>query len=196
MQQTSVCRNTMLMIAILAGMAFIYTIVGPHPHEGRSIATRSAQPSKAPSTFPAAKEAELNRLKSIIDANSADVQAMTNLANSYYDTERYEEAIVWYHKILEKNPSDVNISTDLGTALWYLQKPDDAIAQFNHSLEINPDHPQTLFNLGIVKLHGKNDAKGAIVAWERLLRTSPNDPRAAQLKSEIEILKKISQNSN
>ena len=36
-----------------------------------------------------------------------------------------------------------------------------------------PKHPQALFDFGIVRLDGKQDAIGAIAAWETLLSTSP-----------------------
>ena len=60
--------------------------------------------------------------------------------------------------------------TDLGTAYWYTGDADKAIASFEKALAIRPNHPDTLFNLGIVKWQGKKDPKGAVVAWEKLLR--------------------------
>ena len=51
-----------------------------------------------------------------------------------------------------------------------------AIAQFDKSLAIDPNHPQTLFNLGIVERDGKKDLAGAVRAWERLFAANPNYP--------------------
>src|SRR6267142_6433244 len=71
-----------------------------------------------------------------------------------------------YKKVLELQPGNVEVSTDIGTALFYSNHFDEAIAQFRKTLGLDPNHPRTLFNLGVALLHGKNDALGAIQAWE------------------------------
>src|SRR6266581_1177257 len=57
----------------------------------------------------------------------------------------------------------------------------------------NPDYrphiAQALFNKGIVLHSGRNDLKGAIAAWEELLRTNPNLPQRADIEQRIEQLK-------
>ena len=57
-----------------------------------------------------------------------------------------------------------------------------ALAEFQKSLSYKPNHPNTLFNSGIVKWQGKNDAKGAIAAWEQLLKTNPNYPERQKVE--------------
>jgi tetratricopeptide (TPR) repeat protein len=79
----------------------------------------------------------------------------------------------------------VNVSTDLGTAMFYAGRPDEALAQLQASLAIDASHAQTLFNIGIVKRDGKNDRKGAVEAWERLLASNPGYPEAARVRSLI-----------
>jgi tetratricopeptide (TPR) repeat protein len=83
----------------------------------------------------------------------------------------------------------VSVSTDYGTALYYSGKPDEALAQFDRSLTLDPRHGQTLFNVGIVKRDGRNDARGAIAAWERLLASVPDYPDAAKVRTMISELK-------
>jgi tetratricopeptide (TPR) repeat protein len=61
----------------------------------------------------------------------------------------------------------------MGTAYWYMGDPDTAIAQFERSLTYNPNHPDTLYNMGIVKLQGKSDPAGAIAVWEKLMKVDP-----------------------
>lgn len=70
----------------------------------------------------------------------------------------------------------MNLSTDLGTALWYSGRADAALAQDARSLAVDPTHAQTLFNIGMVKRDGKQDLKGAIESWEKLLQTNPDYP--------------------
>ena len=90
------------------------------------------------------------------------------------------EAIPYYQQAFTLDPKNVNVSTDLATALYYAGRADEALAQFDKSLAIDPKHGQTLFNVGIVRRDGKNDPKGAIAAWERLLASVPEYPRRAR----------------
>jgi hypothetical protein len=39
-----------------------------------------------------------------------------------------------------------------------------------------PTHPNTLFNLGIVELHGKKDPKRTTATWKKLLAANRNYP--------------------
>ncbi len=68
-------------------------------------------------------------------------------------------------------------------------RPDEAIAQFNKSLAINPTHPQTLFNLGIVKRDGKQDPAGAVQAWEKLLAANPTYAERDKVQQLLDQLK-------
>ena len=74
-------------------------------------------------------------------------------------------------KIDRKN---VSTRTELASCLYYSGDADGAIAQLNQSLKYNPTDPNSLFNLGLIKWKGKNDAAGAIATWEQLLKTNPN----------------------
>jgi tetratricopeptide (TPR) repeat protein len=83
-------------------------------------------------------------------------------------------------------PANANVSTDLGTALFYSGRPDEALAAYEASLKADPSHVQTLFNIGVVRLEGKKDPKGAIDAWERLIAISPSSPDAAKARARLE----------
>jgi len=41
------------------------------------------------------------------------------------------------------------------------------------ALKSDPRNVNALFNLGMIKYKGKNDAKGAIAAWRELLKDNP-----------------------
>ncbi len=121
-------------------------------------------------------------LKAMLQSNPSDLNALIRLGDLYYDTGRPREAVDYYGRALEIDPTNVNVRTDRGTSYWNLGQADAAVAEFNKSLEYNPSHPQTLYNLGVVSLHGKNDAGAARKAWETLLATNPNYPEAARVR--------------
>ena len=105
------------------------------------------------------------------------------LANMYFDAERYQDAAEWYQQALGINPKDINASTDLGIAYYYMNQPDRALAQFDKSLALNPRHAKTLLNVGIVRAFGKQDLRGAADAWQRALDSAPpgsDESKAAQ----------------
>ena len=121
-----------------------------------------------------------------LQSNPKDFDALTQLGNLYYDGKAYPQAIDYYNKALGIDPKNPDVITDLGTAYWYTGDADKAIAEFDKSLAIRPNHPGTLFNLGIVKWQGKKDPKGAVVAWETLLKTNPDYAQKDQVQTLIE----------
>ena len=138
----------------------------------------SAQPAPAP-----LDESRAAALASTAQRNPGDEATRVQLANMYFDAERYQEAADWYQQALALNPKDINASTDLGIAYYYMNQPDRALAQFDKSLSINPNHAKTLLNVGIVRAFGKQDLRGAADAWQRALAAAPpgsDEAKAAQ----------------
>jgi cytochrome c-type biogenesis protein CcmH/NrfG len=73
----------------------------------------------------------------------------------------------------------------MGTAYWYAGNADRAVEAMETSLKYRPGHPQTLFNLGWVRWQGKADPKGAIEAWQELLKANPDYPQKQQVEQYI-----------
>jgi len=121
-----------------------------------------------------------------LQSNPNDFDTLTKLANLYYDSQAYPQAIEYYEKAVVVQPNNADVRTDLGTSYWYTGDADKAIASFEKALAIRPNHPGTLFNLGIVKWQGKKDPKGAVVVWEKLLQTNPDYPQKEQVQMLIE----------
>ncbi|MGA8730239.1 MAG: tetratricopeptide repeat protein [Terracidiphilus sp.] len=111
----------------------------------------------------------LEKLKS--DPRNPDL--LTGIGNLYYDAQQYSSAVDYYGRALKARPADAAVRTDLGTAYWYMGNADEAIAEFNKALAYEPTNPNTLFNLGLVKLRGKKDSSGAMADWEKLLAANP-----------------------
>ena len=139
----------------------------------------------APQATAVVTEQELQGWRNILATDPKNLRANVDLANRLYDAKRYAEAIPYYQQAVTIDPKNVNVSTDLATALYYAGRADEALAQFDRSLVIDPKHGQTLFNIGIVKRDARNDPKGAIAAWERLLASVPDYPDAAKVRSMI-----------
>lgn len=131
-------------------------------------------------------EAELKAYRDILANDPTNVKAATELGNKLYDAGRFADAIPAYQQALALDPRNVNVSTDVGTAMYYAGRVDDALKQLEKSLEIDPSHAQTLFNIGIIRRDGKKDVKGAVQAWEQLLKVAPGYPEASKVRQLIE----------
>jgi len=151
--------------------------------------TATSAASAVPSATAVVTDQELQGWRNILATDPKNVRANEELANRLYDAGRYAEAIPYYQQAFTLDPKNVSVSTDLATALFYAGRPDEALAQFDRSLAIDPKHGQTLFNVGIVKRDARNDPKGAIAAWERLLASVPDYPDAAKVRTMIAELK-------
>jgi cytochrome c-type biogenesis protein CcmH/NrfG len=175
-QQTSSTTWALISGAcLILGLAVGYVIFGGQRAAAPVVMQTTAAPAQASGPAPALfDEQQAQTLKNVLARDPKNVQAATQLGNMFYDAGRYADAVPYYQQAFAGDAQNVNLSTDLGTALWYSGKPDEAIAQLNKSLAINPTHPQTLFNLGVVKKDGKQDPAGAVQAWEKLLQSNPN----------------------
>ena len=105
-----------------------------------------------------------------LKTNPEDFNTLVQVGNVYYDGRQYPEAVKYYQLAVKSQPTNADLLTDLGTSLWYTGDADGAIAEFQQALNYRPGHPATLFNLGVVRWEGKADPKGAVEAWEELLR--------------------------
>ena len=135
---------------------------------------------------PPLDETRASALKLTAQQNPSDATPRIDLGNMYFDAGRYTEAIDWYQQALKINPKDVNASTDLGIAFYYNREPDKALAQFDKSLAVDPSHAKTLLNVGVVRAFGKQDLKGAVEIWQKLVAVAPTSEEARLAKQAIE----------
>jgi tetratricopeptide (TPR) repeat protein len=164
---------------MVGGMAgYVISVQGGQPRSS-SVAPTTATSG---SGTPIVDESELRAYRDILARDPKNAPAAIKAGNLLYDAQRYVEAIGFYQQAFALTPGDINLSTDLGTALWYVGRSDDALAQYEKSLALNATHAQTLFNVGIVRSDGKHDYRGAIAAWETLLKTNPGYADAAKVQ--------------
>jgi len=180
----------------IAGVAFGLIagwIIGTQQAAPRTAAapTQAAAPAQSAPSQRAAilDEAKVTALKSAAEHQPSNAQPRVELANLYFDAERYDDAITWYQEALKLNPNDVNVSTDLGVCYYYTNQADKALLQLSHSLSIDPKHAKTLLNMGIVRAFGKQDLEGATKAWEQVVELAPDSPEAQAAKRALDTLR-------
>jgi tetratricopeptide (TPR) repeat protein len=168
---------------------------GPSRFAPAPAAVQQAAPAQSQAAMPQAQaprqldQAEAQRLQTVAEKNPGDAQVRVDLGNVYFDAERYPEAIAWYQQALKIHPNDADVSTDLGVCYYYSNDSDRALQQFEASLRANPKHTKTLLNQGIVLAFGKQDLKGAVAAWEKLIQIAPTSPEAETARKALQGLK-------
>jgi tetratricopeptide (TPR) repeat protein len=131
-------------------------------------------------------ETRVNALKAVAEREAANPTPRVELANLYFDAQKFDDAIKWYEAAFKLNPNDVNVSTDLGVSYYYTNNPDKALAQLDRSLKIDPKHAKTLLNIGIVKAFAKQDLEGASKAWQQVIQLAPDSPEGQAAKRALD----------
>jgi tetratricopeptide (TPR) repeat protein len=165
------------------------TVRPPSPAATQATAAPAPAASGATTRAAVLDEAHVKALTAVAEREPTNAKPRVELANLYFDAERYDDAIKWYADAVRLSPNDVNVSTDLGVAYYYTNQPDKALAQFEQSLKLDPKHAKTLLNEGIVKAFGKQDLEGATKAWQQVLEVDPNGPEGQAAKRALESLR-------
>jgi cytochrome c-type biogenesis protein CcmH/NrfG len=175
----------MAAISLIVGLAIGYLFRGsqsPAPPP-RPVAAAVSQSSPAPGGM-SGQMPTLEQMKQMADAKAAplleklktdfnNTDLLTKVGDLYQGTHQFKEAAVYYDKVLQIDPKNVPIRTQFASCLYYQGDIDGAISQLQQALRYDPKDANSLFNLGIMKLQGKKDTKGALAAWQLLLNSNP-----------------------
>jgi tetratricopeptide (TPR) repeat protein len=154
-----------------------------------TIAQNAAPAGQAPAggrSAPVLDQARVDQLTSSINSNPKDTTAIVQLANVYFDAERFADAITWYEKAIALDPQNADVSTDLGVSYYYTNRTEEALKRFEDSLRIDPKHTKTLLNKGIVLAFGKEDLKSAAVEWQKVVDLAPESPEGQAARRALE----------
>ena len=131
------------------------------------------------------KQAEplLEKLK--IDPRNADL--LIQVAHIYESVHQFKDAAGYYGKALAIDPKSVATRTEMASCLYYSGDVDGALSQLQQSLQDDPKDANSLFNLGMIEWNGKKDARGAVAAWQQLLKLNPalEESKKTQVKKLI-----------
>lgn len=181
-----------LLCGWMLGAQQVGPVQAPVPQVAATGAAGAAPAGGTPqaSTAPPIDLAAVQALEKSAAEKPGDAAVRTQLANLYFDAEKYAEATRWYEASLKIAPDNVDVSTDLAVSYYYTNQVDQALTQFARSIEINPKHSKTWLNLGIVRAFGKQDLAGAGQAWNQVVALAPADsPEARAAKQALDGLK-------
>ena len=171
-------------VCLLLGLAIGYLLresvvsAPPAPVAARTVA-RPGGPG-----MPAGHMPSLNDMKRMADkqaaplleklkSNPQDAAVLTQVGAIYRTTHQFKEAADYYGRAAAAKPDDLAIRTKFASSLFRSGDTDGAIAQLNRVLNSDPANANALFDLGMIQLDGKQDSKGALALWRKLLKTNP-----------------------
>ena len=130
--------------------------------------------------------------KQRLEKNPRDKDALMFLGNANYDINRFDQAKDYYKRYLDVDPTHPGVRTDLATSYYKIKDVDSAVRELKTVVAQDPDREAALYNLGLLLWQEKHDSPGAIKAWEALLKSHPNHPKAAEVRKQIDEMKKKS----
>ena len=184
----------MAAVCLVVGLAIGYLFRGSQSPAGMPSAS-TAQSSVAPGGM-SGQMPSLDQMKHMADkkaaplleklkSDPANVDLLRQVGNIYQSTHQFKDAASYYDQALKTDPKNVSVRTQLASSLYYGGDVDGAIGQLQTALQYDPKDANSLFNLGMIKWQGKQDGKGALVAWRELLKSNPQlsaDRKAAVQK--------------
>jgi cytochrome c-type biogenesis protein CcmH/NrfG len=91
----------------------------------------------------------------------------------YHAAHQFKDSATYYGKAAQADPKNIDAHTKLAISLYRSGDVDGSIAELNRALSLDPKDPNSLFNLGMIRLQGRQDPKGALAAWQKLLKLNP-----------------------
>ena len=156
------------------------------------VASRPAQAPPAAATASATPTLDTERAAALERQAGAEPTSATprvQLAELFFDAERFDQAVPWYEAALKLDPANTEVSTNLALAYFATSQIDRALAQIDRSLAIDPQNVKALFTQGVVRARGKQDLAGAAQSWERVVAVAPNSQEARRAQEGLDAIR-------
>ena len=167
---------------------FLFQSVSQGPVASTAAGSRGSMSPTTPSV-PALDTKEIAALERAAEDNPDDAEVRSRMGILYMEAGRYSDAVLWFREALARKEDDLNTRSHLATSLAGLGRIDEAVTEYQAALAIDPSHPRSLLGLGRVLLLGKNDIRGGLEVWEKLVESAPDSPEARSIREELEALK-------
>ncbi len=102
-----------------------------------------------------------------------DIDAINNLAETYYNKGNFTAAIALCHKALKKQANFAPVYKTLGNALQAQNKIDAAIRAYSLAIKINPNFIEALVNLASM-FYKKGQIDAAMINYRKAIQMKPD----------------------
>ena len=184
LQSGRVYAMAAICLGVGVGFGFLFrtaaaTPDAPHPAPIAAVSSPHTGASTAAGRMPSL--AEMHQIASqqvapLLEKLSKDPDnpaLLMQIGGVYHAAHQFRDAAAYYGKAVRAAPKNVEAHTKLATSLYRTGDVDGAVAELNRALALDPKDPNSLFNLGMIELQGKQNPRGAVAAWQKLLRLNP-----------------------
>ena len=131
---------------------------------------------------------KLEPMLAALEKDPANPDLLTQIATVYLNTRQFAAAEDYYGRALKVKPT-ADGYIKLGGAYLQAGSPDQTLDALNYALQLDPKSADALFYLGMLKWRVRNDPKGAIDAWQRMIKANPHHPQRANVEKMIALAK-------
>jgi cytochrome c-type biogenesis protein CcmH/NrfG len=174
----------MAIVFLLVGLLAGYLLRGSSSPNTPAAAAQPATAQPPAQANGAHPMPTMEQMKQMADAMAApllekskaapnDAKLLLQIAGIYNKAHQFRDAAGYYNRALQLHPKDVETRNEMASCLYYSGDVDGALAQLQQSLKTDPKNVNALFNLGMIRWRGKDDSKGAVAAWQQLLKANP-----------------------
>jgi cytochrome c-type biogenesis protein CcmH/NrfG len=175
----------MAAVCLGVGLAIGYFFRGSQPPAASTaVAAQPANKSAAAPSGMSGSTPSLEQMKHMAEkkaepllaklkTNPNDAALWIQVGDIYRQTHQFRDAADYYRRSLQIDPKNAGVRSDLASALYYSGDVDGALGQLQEALRYDAKNAAALFNLGMIRWQGKKDGKGAVAAWQELLKTNP-----------------------
>ncbi len=176
-------KNIVILMVVMLVVGALIGVIASNTN--KSPTKVSQQPVSAPVVN---YQQKIQALQDIVSTDASNRNAWVQLGHNYFDSNQPLEAIDAYDKALQLDGNDSNVLTDQGIMYRRIGWFDKAVANFIKANELNPNHPQSLFNLGLVYRDDLAEIEKAKKAWKQYLQISPTGQGADNVRTMLDHL--------
>jgi tetratricopeptide (TPR) repeat protein len=125
----------------------------------------------------------------LLEKDAQNINATIAVGNCYANRGDSAKAMEWYGKIEFEKLDDPTVLYNLGTNYYNNAKFEDALRFYQKAVEKQKESTDALYQLGLTYLNLQKNPE-AIAVFEDYLKIDADSPRAGQVKSFLEYLKK------
>lgn len=189
---TGVQVYTMATVCLLLGVVVGYLAHAPASSNAGTPQAVAPQPAVNSATAGMPSASDLKRmadkqvapLLAELQTHPNDPELLEKIGRSYMAAQQFLEARQYLERAATQK-ADPETLNELAFVDYSMGAVDQAIETLDRGLKTDPKNAKLLYNLGMFQWHGKSDPKAAIAAWERFVKTNPNDPKRPEAERMI-----------
>ncbi|MBI5681600.1 MAG: tetratricopeptide repeat protein [Deltaproteobacteria bacterium] len=115
----------------------------------------------------------IGEIQGHLKTNPNDAKALAALGDTYFELQRFEDAVDVYKKAIAIDPDDIDSCNDLGLCLHYTGRTQEAIKYIDDCIKRNPNYQRIYLSKGfILSVRGK--LPEARQSWEIAYKMAPD----------------------